>query len=148
MTPEEPQFEISDTAVSRRRMLKRIGAGAAVAWSAPVLTSLRTPAFAQQSPPPCGPCEGDFCGGQSQCGDQPPFGCFCAQIVGSEPACFCYHDNLCSERTRCPTGQSDCPSGQTCVHTCCDDPTPVCFGPCGEPGAQGKVKAGARGGSR
>ena len=33
--------------ISRRRMLKRIGAGAAVAWTAPVLTSIRTSAFGQ-----------------------------------------------------------------------------------------------------
>jgi hypothetical protein len=37
----------SPGSVSRRAMLKRIGAGAAVAWSAPVITSIRTPAFAQ-----------------------------------------------------------------------------------------------------
>jgi CHRD domain-containing protein len=47
MTPEEPQVA---GGVSRRRMLKRIGAGAAVAWTAPILTSVRTPAFAQASP--------------------------------------------------------------------------------------------------
>jgi hypothetical protein len=39
--------------VSRRAMLKRIGAGAAVAWSAPVITSIRTPAFAQYPPTGC-----------------------------------------------------------------------------------------------
>lgn len=32
--------------ISRRRMLKRIGVGAAIGWSAPILTSLRVPAFA------------------------------------------------------------------------------------------------------
>lgn len=37
----------SQDRISRRRMLKRIGTGAAIAWSAPVLSSLRTPAFAQ-----------------------------------------------------------------------------------------------------
>ena len=148
MTPEEPEFDISDTSISRRRMLKRMGAGAAVAWSAPVLTSLSTPAFA--ATPTCDQCAGEFCAGQTQCGDQPPFGCFCAQIVGSEPTCFCYHDNVCTERTPCPNGQGDCPSGQTCVHTCCDDVvgSPVCFGPCGESGSQGRVRSGARGGSR
>jgi len=38
--------------VSRRRMLKRLGAGAAVAWTTPILTSAHTPAFAA-SPGPC-----------------------------------------------------------------------------------------------
>src|SRR2546428_6130851 len=47
--------------ISRRRMLKRIGAGAAVVWSAPILTSIRTPAFAA-SGGLCGPDQG--CGGR------------------------------------------------------------------------------------
>jgi hypothetical protein len=37
--------------ISRRRMLTRIAAGAAVGWSVPVLTTVRTPAFAQYPPP-------------------------------------------------------------------------------------------------
>ena len=48
------------TPVSRRRMLKRIGAGAAVAWSAPILTSMRVPAFAQYGGN-CDPAK-QFCG--------------------------------------------------------------------------------------
>src|SRR5438445_9939036 len=32
-------------AISRRGVLKRIGAGAAIAWSTPILTSVRAPAF-------------------------------------------------------------------------------------------------------
>jgi hypothetical protein len=147
MNPEEPRFDHPDDGTSRRRVLKRIGAGAAVAWTAPILTSIRSPAFAQS--PTCGPCEGDFCGGQSQCGNDPPFGCFCAQIVGREPTCFCYSDDSCANRTRCPNGQSDCPAGETCVHTCCDDPVPVCFGACNDPTVpKGPRKSGRRGGSR
>jgi hypothetical protein len=119
--------------ISRRRMLKRIGAGAAVAWSAPILTSLRSPAFAQGSPVPCSDCAGDFCLGQTICGSEPPFGCGCAQLVGSEPSCFCYHDDFCSNRTSC-NQQSDCPPGQTCVHTCCDSAIgQKCWDPCTQP---------------
>jgi hypothetical protein len=33
--------------IPRRKALKRLGAGAALAWTAPILTSLRVPAFAQ-----------------------------------------------------------------------------------------------------
>ena len=44
MTPEDLQ---GAGGISRRRMLKRIGAGAAVAWTAPIITSVRVPAFAQ-----------------------------------------------------------------------------------------------------
>jgi CHRD domain len=44
MAPEELQ---GAGGVSRRKMLQRIGAGVAVAWTAPIITSLKVPAFAQ-----------------------------------------------------------------------------------------------------
>jgi CHRD domain len=48
MSSEEPLETPSDqNGISRRRMIKRIGAGAAVAWTAPVLMTVKTPAFAQ-----------------------------------------------------------------------------------------------------
>jgi Cu/Zn superoxide dismutase len=47
MNPEEPQ---GAGGISRRRMLRRMGAGVAVAWTAPILTSVRVPAYAQTSP--------------------------------------------------------------------------------------------------
>jgi len=118
--------------LSRRRMLKRVGAGAAIAWSAPILSSLRTPAFAQY-PLRCTECAGDFCFGQTICGSSGPTGtCGCAQVVEEESTCFCYEDDFCANRDTC-VEQSDCPAGQTCVHTCCDASvgSPVCFAPCG-----------------
>jgi hypothetical protein len=56
--------------ISRRRLLKRMGAGVAVAWTAPVVTSLASPAFAQT--PSCDPfCLTDpaFCGISAGCPD-------------------------------------------------------------------------------
>lgn len=50
MIPEEPQGAGD---ISRRRMLKRMGAGVAVAWTAPILTSVRVPAYAQTTPTSC-----------------------------------------------------------------------------------------------
>jgi hypothetical protein len=48
VVPREPSEVPSDpNAISRRRLIKRLGAGAAVAWSAPVLMSVKVPAFAQ-----------------------------------------------------------------------------------------------------
>jgi hypothetical protein len=47
MNPEEPQ---GAGGISRRRMLRRMGAGVAIAWTAPILTSVRVPAYAQVSP--------------------------------------------------------------------------------------------------
>jgi hypothetical protein len=143
-------MEGSKNQISRRRMLKRIGAGAAVAWSAPILTSIRTPAMAQY-PPSCTECAGDFCTGQTDCcADCPPFGCTCAQPVGQEggAVCFCYQDDICMARTSCPGGQGDCPSRQTCVHTCCDTTAgvPLCFEPCSAaPRTTGRVQHGLTG---
>jgi hypothetical protein len=50
MIPEEPQGAGD---ISRRRMLRRLGAGVAVAWTAPILTSVRVPAYAQTTPGSC-----------------------------------------------------------------------------------------------
>ena len=48
MAPIDPPELPSDkSAISRRRLIKRLGAGAAVAWAAPVLMSVKVPAFSQ-----------------------------------------------------------------------------------------------------
>jgi hypothetical protein len=57
--------------LDRRTAMKRIGAGAAVAWSAPALASFASPAGAG-SPQPCG-----------------PIVCFTFQSCNGDPACFC-----------------------------------------------------------
>jgi hypothetical protein len=44
--------ELNIRAVSRRSALKKIGAGAAIAWSAPVIMSVGQPAFAAGTPAP------------------------------------------------------------------------------------------------
>jgi hypothetical protein len=135
--------ERKDEGVSRRTVIKRIGAGAAIAWTAPVLTSLRTPAFAQTYGGGCSQCAGDFCLGQTLCQADlnDCFGglCGCAQVVGNESSCFCYCNDLCSNRTPC-SQQSDCSGGQVCVHSCCDAflGTPACFDPCPNPAPSGQ----------
>lgn len=120
-----------ESRISRRRMLKRIGAGAAVAWSAPVLSSLRTPAFAQYPPVCREPCE-FTCGGTVQeCGPGiGGFGCLCDHDVGGD--CVCINDAFCTDLLACTT-QGDCVAagaGFRCIpSTCC--PTAVCAPPCG-----------------
>jgi hypothetical protein len=119
--------------ISRRRMLKRVGAGAAVAWSAPVLSSLRTPAFASQAYPPAGrPCENctDWtCGDVIQeCGvPVEPGPCVCDQDV--EGNCFCWNNFFCSDVSTCTTS-ADCPGTQRCVTSCCGT---TCAPACGTP---------------
>jgi len=122
--------EIQEGQVSRRRMLKRIGAGAAVAWTAPVLTSLRTPAFAQGSPP--GLCPGGEdcrdpehdCNAQIDCSQARDGSCGCGRTP--ENSCFCYQHGACG--LPCTT-QGDCLPipGTACVASCCGF---TCLPPC------------------
>ncbi len=46
MTDEQPREQQPRTGMSRRTLIKRVGAGAAIAWTAPVIASVRVPAFA------------------------------------------------------------------------------------------------------
>jgi hypothetical protein len=142
MNPENDQVVTSD-GISRRKMLKRIGAGAAIAWSAPVLTSIRTPAFAQSAP-------GEGCG---DCGPLVPCGaggtCGCFPSLPSR-ACHCgeLFSGACADFAKCNPDGSGCPAGTACVTTCCDQQfgePPVCMPDCGS-GAQ--AQSGPRTGNR
>lgn len=104
--------------VSRRTMLKRIGAAGAVAWVTPVISSLTTPAFAQsrQEHPEC---EGSSCGSFQVCSSSNP-DCVC---VTSDQGGFCIPGSTsCGGLQTCPGGAtSECPAGSICaVNTCCD----------------------------
>jgi hypothetical protein len=97
--------------ITRRRMLKRLGAGAAVAWSAPILTSIRTPAFAQY-PSGCAPSQA-FCGTQDpSCG---PTACpelcrgapgYCSAL--DDGSCFCWIAGACFSSFPICQSDSDC----------------------------------------
>jgi hypothetical protein len=130
----DPEAGLNDS-ISRRSALKRIGAGAAIAWSVPVLTSLNTPAYAQASAAPCGGSNClQGCTGSLQCGE----GCYCMQRH-SDKACVCIGGGIC--RT-CSTDE-DCTAvtgpGSTCVdvdpENCCigTGVTTACQPPCGAP---------------
>jgi hypothetical protein len=132
--------------VSRRRMLGRIGATSVLVWSAPALTSISSPAWAQGSPPPPG-CRATngFCGGD--------FGPLCLD-GGCQPgvtcgACTLTNDGcLCHNVVTCKTGEPTCQSNADCeairpgsicgpLKPCdtdlCFDNT-ACFSPC-QPGS-------------
>jgi hypothetical protein len=126
MSPEEPQV-VPEDGISRRRMLKRIGAGAAVAWTAPILTSVRTPAFAAY-PSRCDP--GAECNTQMPCNFAIPckngnFACNC-WVIENKSGCHCGDLDLCVNHQPCAS-QADCPSGQTCIENCCGK---LCYAPC------------------
>lgn len=102
--------------ISRRSMIKRVGAATAVAWTAPVLSSLRTPAFADYGV--CRECAlgDDFCFNQPTCGTAGANPCSCLRTEGN--ACACHACVLCSSATPCEnTGQ--CPPGWVCALSCC-----------------------------
>jgi hypothetical protein len=128
---EESLDRVEDSGgVSRRKMLKRIGVATAAAWTAPVLSSFRAPAFAQREQ--C-VCEGDPCDCQTPCNDQ---GCFCNQNVDGQNT-YCTVPTDCSNQL-C-SSDADCPSGQRCQATCCD--APRCFEVCN---GQQRVRSGRR----
>jgi hypothetical protein len=122
MTTGEPAASPSGEDISRRRILKRIGVGAAVAWSAPILTSIKVPAFAQSF----GPCREDC----------PPFdcenpeycfgGCRCYPPRNGGP-CVCGSAGVCGD-----PGHSDpvCSTDADCVkfgeNLVCVDVAPSC----------------------
>ena len=95
--------------ISRRRLLKRLGLGTAVATLAPIVTSLGGEAFAGCTA--CDhPCEWtcgetlQICGGG--CG---PLGiAYCSP--NTEANCWCWADNFCSEAQPCETS-ADCGLG-------------------------------------
>jgi hypothetical protein len=128
MNAKEPQVDSSEDAISRRRMLKRIGTGAAVAWSAPILTSIRTPAFAQ-SPPNESPCDPGHpcdvpCDPAIPCKDQNP-ACECWVRVDGQ-GCWCGDLDPCSNHTPCNTN-ADCLPLERCIENCCGK---LCYKPC------------------
>ena len=114
--------ERAEHGVSRRTMLKRVGAAGAIAWVTPVISSLNTPAFAA-SANPHPECEGAACGTFRACssgnGD-----CVC---VESDQGGFCFPGSTsCLIEGDCPSGSSsECNPGSVCVsNTCCN--RPVC----------------------
>jgi hypothetical protein len=124
--------------ISRRSALKKIGAGAAVAWTAPVLMSAVAPAFAASfATAPCPGCCAQACGCASTCASG---SCFCN--LTTEGDCFCRVG-----APACPpscTTSGDCPAGQRClVSTCCPGPN-VCSGAACGNGTATRLAAGTK----
>jgi hypothetical protein len=126
MRPEEPSLEVPKGRMSRRKMLKRIGAGATIAWTAPVLTSFKTPAFAASPGCDCPPLD---------CDNLLPGHCavgFCAPHHGGG-GCVC----VCAFGCKSCRSDEDCEFGGVCVdvdpNCCCEPPcSSACMLPCGE----------------
>jgi hypothetical protein len=127
---DELDREIQDR-ISRRRMIKRIGAATAVAWTAPVLSTLSSsPAFAQyDGVGPCGNTDcpprnapiDQHCASQVDCGAEPSGNpCSCVRTI--EDTCGCHSCVFCDNPAITPCGSSGaCPSGWLCALSCCSD---------------------------
>jgi hypothetical protein len=133
----------SEKRISRREMLRNIGIAGAVAWAAPVLTSL--PAQASTSANPCK-------GLNWSCSSVPPPTCcggagFCFQKVNAKGGhkagrliCADLQGNsFCSSFQTCTVGgqNTECPKGFRCTSTCCDqyfNLPYVCTKKCNKPG--------------
>ena len=151
MIPEELE-NVTTEGISRRRMIKRIGAGAAIAWSAPILTSIRTPAFAQYT----GRCRDTGCPGENfqPCTDNPP-GCqtgACTAGLGcfkgddTEGMCHCFQNIFCSCVIAC-IDSSECGADQFCMENTGCGSEGVCLYCCGEgcrDSSSGKRPRGAK----
>jgi hypothetical protein len=136
LIPEELE-NVTTEGISRRRMIKRIGAGAAIAWSAPILTSIRTPAFAQNYD---GICPDTGCPGENfqpcSSGDNGcetgactgGLGCF--KVDDTEGACHCAQNIFCSCVVAC-SSSSDCGTDQFCVANTGCGSGGVCVNCCG-----------------
>jgi hypothetical protein len=138
----DQEFEASQ--ISRRSMIKRIGAGAAIAWAAPAITSIGSRAAAQESPAPgCVPglCRDWNCGDEiTECGAPADLGpCVCD--VDTEGRCFCWNNEFCDVVADCASS-ADCPAGQRCATSCCGQ---TCLPECGsDAGGAGSARTGGR----
>jgi hypothetical protein len=132
--------EMPEKGVSRRDLLKKLGAGAAVAWSAPIITSFGTKAFADsvhrnRCNPPCAyprlcctNCPGALDG---LCG--------CSDDV--EGRCVCWTNAFCDDLAGCTTS-ADCGTRERCIRGTGCGFAGKCIPFCGDPVASRGTRSG------
>jgi len=127
--------------ISRRRALKRLGVGTAVVWSAPILTTIRTPAFAQYptcSPAFCGP-QFTFCEPGAEVCPLPQLCSAAICSVMNDNTCICWDFAFCTSPNPVCDSDDDCGPGLKCGPTEPDcDPCAgrvACYHPCGVGGS-------------
>jgi hypothetical protein len=109
MTDEIRGAQSEGRGLSRRAALKGVGAGAALAWTAPAVLSVGNEAFAAGSADRCPTCAPYTCtGADAACGTPP---CHCAQRA-EDGACVCYDNSgLCAP----PGSPNPCATDADCV---------------------------------
>lgn len=127
--------------LSRRSMIKRIGAGTALVWAAPSILSTSS-GSAMGSPLPCpssGCSKNGICALFANCGTNNNGRCSC--FFTTDGSTFCADTDFICGNQICETC-ADCPDGWACVETCCANK--VCAPPCTNAPAAA-VTAGGRG---
>jgi hypothetical protein len=135
----------TEQGISRRTLLKRVGAGAVIAWSAPIISSFGSKALAGLPGRCNAPCGAITLCAVNRFGDVDG-SCGCS--ADTEGRCDCWANVFCTDVCVCSTS-ADCPAGWRCIPgTGCGDQ--VCIPACGQSAIGGcgagrpKVKA-ARG---
>ncbi|MGH2787936.1 MAG: hypothetical protein ACRDJV_08500 [Actinomycetota bacterium] len=113
-----------ESSIPRRKLLKRIGAGAAIVWSAPVLTSLTAPALAQNYGGLCRTCGCLGDPSNLECGSNPLLDCNC--ILSVVATCECV--DLLNDGGACGPGDT-CAPDYVCVQVC-DSQATRCLARC------------------
>jgi hypothetical protein len=148
---------MEERGISRGTLLKRAGAGAALVWAGPMITSAsaaRLPRHwcGKTGPNPSsgvcndgvpapfgvGGCEvnGNPCEGQCLCHNSDEHFCTCLNRTATkkpEGVCFCHEPSSCSCVTTWPcTKQRQCPENWACAASCCsvDASEKFCHPPC------------------
>ena len=110
--------------VTRRKLLKRAGVGAAVVGAGSMVTAVTAGAAVNPSPETC-----IHAGGCFACGDQPHCGTCCSCVITVEGCCLCHEFVFCADAHPCHTS-TQCPPGWACAHTCCFGGDPICVPQC------------------
>ncbi len=123
---EEQAGDNEKERISRRKLIKRAGLGAAAVWAVPTI-SAAGPAHAQLPGLPGGDLQRQFpiclecaavkqnpCSGQTAC--SPEFcTCLAEETAG---VCFCHQPVSCAGQQPCQSSH-DCPPGTLCAKSCC-----------------------------
>lgn len=132
-------LEKGEEKLTRGKVLKRAGIGAAAVWTVPMFVTSTASAATEiggkqcaqlaveRGVGACTPCPGcnNPCRGACEIGE-----CYCAVTV--KGCCSCTVNDFCSNLPPCRRNR-DCPAGTECTHTCCAD-SPNCTRKC-TPGA-------------
>jgi hypothetical protein len=125
------------SSVTRRKLLKRAGVGAAALGAGSLVTAGTASALAF-----CHDCACDHCPVANGCGTH--HGGNTACFPTTEGCCFCGESTICEALEPCETS-GDCPPGWGCILSCCSAVFgfgPLCIGP---PGTVYSVGANAAG---